>query len=94
MPMKNIRKISADALLKLFIMVFMFSLSVSADGAWGLSKNDMIRYSVNNGLPANEVHSVYRDRDGFLWVATRYGIGFYDGYSFRTFKSDLRSPDL
>ncbi len=33
-----------------------------------------------------------RDKDGFLWIATDNGLKRYDGYQFRTFRSDETDP--
>jgi signal transduction histidine kinase/ligand-binding sensor domain-containing protein len=40
------------------------------------------QYTTDHGLPANTVHSVVRDRLGFLWIATVNGLARYDGYRF------------
>lgn len=50
--------------------------------------------SIENGLPTNEVNSIFQDSDGFIWFATRGGLCQYDGYSIRTYKSNLYTPDL
>ena len=41
-----------------------------------------VRYSVNDGLPANVVNDITQDEDGFLWIATNNGLSRWDGYSF------------
>lgn len=41
-----------------------------------------------NGLSNNEVTCFYQDRDGFLWIGTRFGLNRYDGTSFATFYHD------
>ncbi|WP_277464685.1 hybrid sensor histidine kinase/response regulator transcription factor [Parabacteroides sp. PF5-6] len=50
--------------------------------------------SIQDGLPTNEVNSIFQDSDGFIWLATRGGLCQYDGYSIRTFKSNLYTPGL
>lgn len=40
-------------------------------------------FSTDDGLLNNEVKSIYRDTDGFLWIGTVVGLNRYDGYSFR-----------
>ncbi len=45
----------------------------------------MIRYDINNGLPANMTYAVYRDSKGFIWIATDKGIARYNGIKFEVF---------
>lgn len=51
-------------------------------------------FSTLNGLPNNMVHQVYQDRDGYIWIATHYGLFQYDGYEVKTVKSNLYTPGL
>lgn len=50
-------------------------------------------YTVNNfkieqGLPSNEVYSVFQDSKGMLWFGTDNGIAKFDGYEFNTIKTN------
>lgn len=36
----------------------------------------------NAGLPYSFVDDIFKDSEGYIWVATHYGIGRYDGYQF------------
>lgn len=49
-------------------------------------------YQVEEGLSNNTVFSIIQDHKGFMWFGTRDGLSRFDGYSFKTFKSDLNSP--
>jgi len=40
-------------------------------------------FTIDDGLPSNEVHSIREDSAGLLWLATDRGIMRYDGYTFR-----------
>src|SRR5437773_2119744 len=44
--------------------------------------------TMSNGLSNNEVTCFYQDRDGFLWIGTRFGLNRYDGTSFAAFYHD------
>jgi ligand-binding sensor domain-containing protein/signal transduction histidine kinase len=44
--------------------------------------------STNDGLSYNTVWKIIQDREGFIWIATRYGINRYDGYKFKVFVND------
>lgn len=50
--------------------------------------------SMADGLPSNDVHQIYQDKDGYVWMATARGLCRYDGYSVQTFKSNLYTPGL
>ncbi len=44
--------------------------------------------TINEGLSSNTIYSIVEDQDGFLWFGSRDGLHRYDGYEFKTFKSD------
>jgi signal transduction histidine kinase/ligand-binding sensor domain-containing protein/DNA-binding response OmpR family regulator len=56
-----------------------------------LSQSEDYNFSKLNtftGLSHNQVNAVLKDRDGFLWFATSYGLNRYDGYFCRIFRKD------
>lgn len=50
--------------------------------------------STVNGLSTDEVQKIYQDKEGFIWMATRYGLCKYDGYQITVYKSSLNAPGL
>ncbi|MGU9939206.1 histidine kinase [Empedobacter brevis] len=66
----------------ILFIVFIFC-SNWLDGQFVLTK----QYTYENGLPANEILSIYKDSRKFLWVGTRYGIFVKDMNHFRMLKS-------
>jgi signal transduction histidine kinase/ligand-binding sensor domain-containing protein len=56
---------------------------------------DQIRrhYSIEHGLPSNQIHNLLQTRDGFLWIATHNGLARYDGRQFRVFNRS-NTPQL
>ncbi|MDD4990905.1 MAG: two-component regulator propeller domain-containing protein [Paludibacter sp.] len=81
---KSIHKLMAG-LLMLF-----FSISQMWAG------DEMFRFkhlTIDDGLPSNTIHSIIKDKHGFMWFATMNGLARYDGYSFKTFRSGAHSPD-
>lgn len=42
-------------------------------------------YNTKNGLPSSEVHDLYQDDRGYLWIATDRGISRFDGTSFKNY---------
>lgn len=61
-----------------------------------LAGDEVLRFkhlTIDDGLPSNTVHSIIKDKYGFMWFATMNGLARYDGYTFRTFRSIAHSPD-
>jgi sensor histidine kinase YesM len=44
-----------------------------------------INYTVANGLPSNEVHAIFKDSKGYLWISTDKGVCRYNGSEFKVF---------
>jgi signal transduction histidine kinase/ligand-binding sensor domain-containing protein/DNA-binding response OmpR family regulator len=44
------------------------------------------RYTTENGLLTNQIHCIYQDSKGYIWIGTNLGLVRYNGYSFTTFK--------
>ena len=42
-------------------------------------------YTVKEGLSCNYVHSITQDKNGFLWIATEYGLNKFDGVHFKNY---------
>ena len=74
--------------LNAFLCVFLlFSAS-----AYGQEKN--VRFSslnTNNGLSQNDVKSILKDHEGYLWFSTDDGLNRYDGYHFTVYRHDAKN---
>lgn len=53
----------------------------------------MFHYSVKDGLPSKEVHSIIQDSKGYIWICTDGGIARYNANSFKVFSSAEGLPD-
>ena len=53
-------------------------------------------YTIDDGLPSNQVNCLYQDSTGYLWVGTDAGVGIYDGSDFKIInrKDGLASNDV
>src|SRR4029077_8286006 len=45
------------------------------------------------GFPAGTIPALYRGRAGFLWVGSREGLAFWDGYSTKSFEHEVGNAD-
>lgn len=50
------------------------------------------RVTTEDGIPNNQTISIVQDYQGFIWVATRTGLGRFDGISFRNYFNDADNP--
>ncbi|MCS3796204.1 two-component regulator propeller domain-containing protein [Niastella sp. OAS944] len=63
------------------IVLLLLSLSVFAQSEhYNFSKLDL-----HTGLSHNQVNTILKDGDGFLWFGTMWGLNRFDGYSFKIF---------
>jgi two-component sensor histidine kinase len=42
-------------------------------------------WGMNDGLSDRQVNNICQDGRGFLWLCTRNGLNFFDGYNFKTY---------
>lgn len=47
--------------------------------------------STSDGLSNNSIRCLYKDRKGYLWVGTDFGLNVYDGYHFRWYNRNNTS---
>ena len=77
-----------DMFRSIGIIIYLLGLSVSLFG----QLPPVFRHlPTDNGLLGNQVRSLLRDRQGFLWIGTAFGLNRYDGARFRTYEND---PDI
>ncbi len=58
-------------------------LLLSAAGGYAQQRQLFFKhFTVDQGLPSNEVYRILEDTSGYLWITTDRGIVRYDGYSF------------
>src|SRR6218665_3824435 len=49
--------------------------------------------STAEGLSQGLINDMLQDKEGFIWIATKGGLNRYDGYTFKTFTTDLQDPN-
>lgn len=82
--------------MKNIVLTLLFLLLVLPFSAanHNLTKIDVTNLNVNSGLASNEVTCILQDDLGFMWFGTTNGLCRYDGYQFKTYRSDYLSPSL
>jgi signal transduction histidine kinase/DNA-binding response OmpR family regulator/ligand-binding sensor domain-containing protein len=74
----------------LFATAF-FMATVFGYGVRAQTNHEVI--STVQGLSQGLVNDMLQDREGFIWIATKGGLNRYDGYSFKTFNTDLQDAN-
>lgn len=73
-------------LILLIVLVVMVCSSTVAH-------NIMFKHlEVRDGMPSNQINSIYKDSRGFMWFGTASGLARYDGYRFKVFYSSDNDP--
>ena len=76
----------------LFSALILFVASLAAGHAQTMPVVISRHYTTAEGLPSNNVQCSLKDRDGFLWFGTWYGLCRFDGDQFTTYNK-ARNPD-
>jgi len=74
--------------LPVFLFVMLQQCLYAQNTAYQFSHLD-----ITNGLSINQVSSVFKDSNGFMWFGTISGLNRYDGYKFKVFKHAANNPN-
>ncbi len=77
-----------------FYYLLAVTLMFACNKAFGQS--NQYRFSqldISNGLSHNQVNSIFKDPEGFMWFGTASGLNRYDGYTFKVFKHDSNNKN-
>lgn len=55
---------------------------------------DIRKFSILDGLAANNITDLRQGSDNLMWFATQNGLSYYDGYSFHTFRDNPGQSDI
>lgn len=74
--------------IKLFLCSLIYVLAIS----FSYSQNIKFkRLSIDEGLSASYVNTIFQDSQDFIWIGTQDGLNRYDGYHIKTYKNDQYS---
>jgi len=72
-----------------FYFLVGIAIIFACNGAFGQSSQYRFSHlDITNGLSHNQVNSIFKDSQGFMWFGTASGLNRYDGYNFKLFKHD------
>ena len=73
--------------MKNYALILLFLLGVALPSeAQRLLEKDFQVLNMNDGIADNDIHSIEKDTEGFIWFGTSSGLSRYDGQDFKTFR--------
>lgn len=51
-------------------------------------------FTINDGLPDNQIRSIQEDKNGNIWLGTSNGISMYNGYQFTNYVTETNNLTL
>ena len=76
---------------RIISLLFLFMLPFAAGYTQGAPSVITRHFTTAEGLPSNNVMCTLKDRDGFLWFGTWYGLCRFDGEKFITYNKSVKS---
>lgn len=78
--------------MKKAITIITFLIAVGIGATLYADTVQLKSISTVDGLPNSMVHQVIQDEEGFIWIATYYGLYRYDGFEYKSYKSNASTP--
>lgn len=79
---------------RLLTLLIFLSLLFSATAQPSAEELHFHQFSTPQSLPNGRVHRLLKDSEGFIWIATYYGLFRYDGYDVLPIKSSFSKPGV
>ncbi len=73
-----------------FLILFVFGIHSLLRGSETISFKHL---SIKNGLSSNQIHSIFKGPQGYIWFATDHGLARYDGNVIKSFFSAPNDPN-
>lgn len=74
-----------------YFIVFSLLISTTICLSQEYTPQHIVPFTVSEGLTSGNVQKITQDRQGFIWIATEYGLHRYDGYQFTAYKQNQNS---
>ncbi len=79
---------SSPRLRPLLLIVFCLLRLLPSKGQTPTNGYSITHYNSDNGLSQNSINGMAFDKNGFLWLATKWGIVRFDGKNFREYNTE------
>ena len=66
-------------------MLLGLQVSLLVGGFLAAQQPGYVHYTMEDGLPSNNIYKVVQDTFGYLWIGTDYGVARFDGRVFESF---------
>lgn len=76
-----------------YLLCMVFTGHVMAQEFEAPGYTQYTQYTSTDGLSSSEIHSIYQDSDGFIWIGTDQGLCRFDSEHWRVFTSIDGLPD-
>ncbi len=77
-------QLNRNSMLRLLFLAFFICCNFVLQARQPLWQFDLL--DSRNGLSSNQINSIVKGPDGFLWIGTIAGLNRYDGHTFRIFR--------
>ena len=78
----------------LVILLHCIPCTATDKDAW-MSNIEILQPSPSlSPFPNNEITTLFKSRNGYVWIGTEHGLYRYDGYQFKTYKNTITTPRL
>ncbi len=57
------------------------------------AQHNIKNYNIKDGLSNYKVQSIFKDKDGFVWIGTQDGLNRFDGTNFKIFRNNPNDPN-
>lgn len=84
------RRIGTRLLLWLSVILSASLYGVAAEPLRGT----FTEYDVADGMAHNNIHDIYTDSQGYVWLCTWSGVSRFDGHTFRNYCTDPKSMSV
>ncbi|MHC1776792.1 MAG: two-component regulator propeller domain-containing protein [Lentimicrobium sp.] len=86
-------RLNNSQLMKSGFIIILFYLLWSATFCLKAQHPVYRHFTVDDGLPSNEIYHIFQDAKGYIWVATNMGVCRYDGINFQNFDKQDGLPE-
>jgi ligand-binding sensor domain-containing protein len=97
-----IKALNCLTLIKMFLMqfrliLFIFFCLILNDESYAQTQPIFQKIDQTQGLSSSRITGIVKEKGGYVWISTQYGLNRYDGYNVKTFSkqnSNIPTNDI